>query len=116
MSLTLWIAIGATVTVVGTVWQVITSARTGLDSMRHFLAAQNSIVQREVGEAKNRFSRLRVVKRRRASQAVLAKAANLLDADELRLSQAYNRQAWGWGLVTLGAVIGAIAAWVDVAA
>jgi hypothetical protein len=111
----IWPALGTSAAFAGALWQTATSALSSVDSMRHFLVAQNQIIQDELKRTRRRISRFRPLKRRRATKAVLLDASNLLNEDELRLSRRYDQQAFGWSLVTMGAAIACTTTWVSFA-
>jgi hypothetical protein len=115
LEFSIWPALGATFALVGALWQTVVSALSHIDTMRFFLISQNEIIREEVARVRSNTSRYRYFKRRSAVKKVYRESSDLLSKDELRLSKRYDQLAWGWGLVTIGALIACTSTWFDFA-
>jgi len=110
-----WLALAATVALIGTVWQSLLGAVLHVDQMRAFLGPQDRLLTEELHRLHKDVPRWRFFLRRRRKKSLIAEISSLLTPEELRLSRRYDQQAWGWSLVMLGALIACIVTWTEVA-
>jgi hypothetical protein len=109
-----WLAFAATVACVGSVWQCVIAAISGVESMESFLGDHNRLVHEEQQRAVASIPRWRLRLRRREAKRIVAESRVVLTDDERRLSRAYDRQAGAWSCVIVGTFIAAVLAWIQV--
>lgn len=108
-----WVPVASVFGLVGSVWQAFTALSSGVDSMSSFLGAQNRILMEEQARIYERVPAWRVLRRRKLVRQSRVEAASLLSPDEDRISRQFDREATGWSLVTVAALILTIYSVVD---
>lgn len=103
-SMSLLAAVAALMTAVGTIWQMVASAMASVGAMSGFLADYNEIARRESKSLLAEVPWWNRVERRRRLKTMKRELPQLLNESELQLSDAYDRAAWGWALLSVGAL------------
>lgn len=109
MNQIIWLTIASGMAFIGAVWQCIIAGLAGIDSMRSFLGAHNSILQEEQDRIRREVPMRRWLKRRRLYKTAQGEANVTLTDQEKRLSRAFDHQARAWSFVVAGTLIAFIA-------
>lgn len=104
--------VAALLTLVGTVWQTGIAVAAGLESLQGFQGDFNRLVKEETRRAYASIPRWNVFHRRRAAKEIINSTGTALTADEIALVRRYDRQAYGWSFLVIGA---SVAVWAAVA-
>jgi hypothetical protein len=86
----------------------------GIDSMEAFLRPRNTLLQEQSNQVRKSVSRWRLLKRRRMLRAAVREVDSALTSAELRVQKQYDRDATGWSLVLVGAVVLCVVSWTQV--
>lgn len=109
-----WLAVAASAAFVGSAWQCVIAAISGVESMESFLADHNRLVREEKRRVLAPIPWWRLPTRRREVKRILAESQVVLTHAEKRLSRAYDRQAGAWACVIVGTLIATVIAWMQV--
>lgn len=108
-----WYAVAATAALVGAAWQCLQALLGGIKSMDSFLGAHNELLRDERARIRSKIPAWRIRRGRAAVREMERGARQVLTSNELELSNAYDRQAGPWSWVLVGALIAAVASWVQ---
>jgi hypothetical protein len=110
-----WIALAATLALVGASWQVVLAFLDGIESMDEFLSAKNALMREERARIRASVPRWSVLRRRRELRKVEWLAQDAMTERELNIERRFDRQGWAWAFVVAGALVATIAAWSELA-
>jgi hypothetical protein len=106
-----WIALATTLSAIGSGWQMVSALLQGVASMDRFLGAKNSLHREQRAHIRATVPRWRILQRQRKVKALDREMNDVLTPDELRLDREYDRQATGWALIMMGAIVACWVSW-----